>query len=282
MKLSFEKIVTAGVGGGFVSATLVVDNDAPFECDGLDVTLTGQAWARWREGQYQSFKGEVELFKHHVVVLGRAANEKAGSAMPVAVGRQEFQLAFALPQGIPPSMSVVLPLGAIEYLLKADCRSKAVSCVLAVHVHGSRWPGIEAAFSAPRTAAVQKKFFMSSSPCRALLQIDNPIGHVGSVLQGHVVVDNASGDDRGDQSQGRASRQVSRYGARLLYRHDDQHRQARSSRLKGRQQVESHHSVSVHDSREHASPIGAHWRRLLRGGAALSVRHSQGLVCRQL
>lgn len=182
MKLSFENVVTAGFGGGFVSATLVVDNDDAIECDGVEVTLTGRVWCAFNYGKVH-YKGEAELFKHRVV-------------HKVGVGRQEFPIAFALPQCIPPSLTA--KWGAIEHLMKAVCHtgsvfSKNPSATLALHVQGSRWPRIEAAFSAPRSAAAEKKFFMSSALCRALLQVNNPIGHVGSVLQGHVIVDNQSG-----------------------------------------------------------------------------------------
>lgn len=195
MKLSFEKVVTAGFGGGYVSATLVIENDESFECHGLEVTLVGKAWCKWNEGN-AVFVGDVELFKHKLVVVGRGKEEEKGPRTIVPVGRQEIPFAFALPQCIPPSLTA--KWGAVEYLMNAVCTtdkffSKDPSTVLALHVQGARWPRIEAAFSAPRAAAEEKKFFMSSGLCRALLQLNNPIGHVGSVLQGHVVVDNASG-----------------------------------------------------------------------------------------
>jgi hypothetical protein len=196
MKLSFENVLNTGVGGGFVSATLVVENtkDKPFECHGVELTLTCVVRCQWNQNKAY-FKGEAELFKHQMVLIGRASQDSDGTGTPIAPGRQTFPFALALPECIPPSLTA--KWGVIEYLLKAVCYSNSIltsntSAVLALDVNGSRWPRIEAAFAAPRVAAEEKKFFMSSALCRAMLQLNNPIGHVGSVLQGHLVVDNAS------------------------------------------------------------------------------------------
>jgi hypothetical protein len=192
MKLSFENVKTVGIGGGFVSATLVVSTDMTVECRGLEVTLTSLVWCQFNLGKV-TVRGAAELFKHRLVLIPRAEDQN-GPGEPIGQGRQEYSFCFALPDCIPTSLTA--QFGAIEYLLKASFESKKLknpSTTLALDVHGSRWPRLEAAFQAPRIAAQEKKFFMSSGLCRATLQVDNPIGHVGSVLRVTVVVDNASG-----------------------------------------------------------------------------------------
>jgi hypothetical protein len=189
MQLAVVNVVNSGVGGGFVSATVVLESAAAVACRGVELTLTGVAHCEWQQG-----RGRAELFKHRVVLTGHAADDNDASAITVPAGRHEWPVVLALPDCIPPSLTA--QFGAIEYLIKVVCHShhaQLASAELALDVHGSRWPRVEAAFSAPRAAGAQKKFFMQSLDCRVLLQVDNPIGHVGSVLHGHVTVDNKSG-----------------------------------------------------------------------------------------
>jgi hypothetical protein len=192
--LFFENVNTVGIGGGFVSATLVVsstDTDTTIECRGLEVTLIGKVSCQFTADKV-SVRGAAELFKHQLVLIPRV-EDATSPGVSIPHGRQEHPFCFALPDCIPTSLTT--QFGAIEYVLKASFESKKLknpSTTLTLDVRGSRSPRLEAAFQAPRVAAQEKRFFMSPRLCRATLQVDNPIGHVGSVLRGTVVVDNAS------------------------------------------------------------------------------------------
>jgi hypothetical protein len=196
MKVSLENVVNSGVGGGFVAASVVLETDKAVECHSLEVTLTGRVHCHWLNGKV-GVKGEAELFKHLVVLVGRAAqDDDIGPGVLIREGRHEFAVHLGLPHCLPASLTA--KFGQIEYLLKAVCYTKSMlsknpTATLALDVLGSRWPRIEAAFQAPRAAAEEKKFFMSSAPCRATLQLNNPIAHVGSLLHGQIAVDNQSG-----------------------------------------------------------------------------------------